>query len=68
MATVLGVSKSGYYQYLKARPSSRSQANQHLIEQIKQIHQSSHGTYGSHRIHAEAGQWENRALDSALLD
>jgi putative transposase len=53
MATVLEVSKSGYYQYLKARPSSRSQANQHLIEQIKQIHQSSHGTYGSPRIHAE---------------
>ena len=53
MATVLGVSKSGYYQFLKAQPSLRSQANQHLTAQIKQIHQTSHETYGSPRIHAE---------------
>ena len=37
MATVLGVSKSGYYQFLKAQLSSRSQANQLLIEKIKEI-------------------------------
>lgn len=53
MATVLGVSKSGYYQFLKAQLSSRSQANQLLIEKIKEIHRNSHETYGSPRIHAE---------------
>ena len=42
-----------YYQFLKAQPSLRSQANQHLTAQIKQIHQTSHETYGSPRIHAE---------------
>jgi len=53
MAAVLGVSKSGYYQFLKAQPSLRSRANQRLIEKIKQIHQNSYETYGSPRIHAE---------------
>jgi len=53
MATVLGVSKSGYYQFLKAQPSLRSQANQYLLEKIKKIHQSSYETYGSPRVHAE---------------
>jgi putative transposase len=53
MAIVLGVSKSGYYRFLKATPSLRAQANQRLIEKIKRIHQSSYETYGSPRIHAE---------------
>ena len=53
MAAVLGVCKSGYYQFLKAQPSLRFQANQHLIKKIKKIHQASHETYGSPRIHAE---------------
>jgi putative transposase len=53
MATVLGVSKSGYYQFLKARPSLRAQANQHLIEKIKVIHRNSYELYGNSRIHAE---------------
>lgn len=53
MTTVLGVSKSGYYQFLKARPSLRTQANQHLIKKIKKIYRSSHETYGSPRIYAE---------------
>ena len=53
MAIVLGVSKSGYYRFLKAKPSLGSQTNHHLIEKIKKIHQSSYETYGSPRIHAE---------------
>lgn len=53
MAIVLGVSKSGYYRFLKAKPSLRAQSNQRLIEKIKRIHQSSYETYGSPRIHAE---------------
>ena len=53
MAAVLGVSKSGYYRFLQAKPSPRSQANHQLLERIKQIHQNSYETYGSPRIHAE---------------
>jgi transposase InsO family protein len=53
MAEVLGVSRSGYYRFLSARPSTREQENKRLLEQILLIHQESHETYGSPRIHAE---------------
>jgi transposase InsO family protein len=53
MAKVLGVSRSGYYRFLKAKPSLRKQENERLLEKIRLIHQSSFGTYGSPRIHAE---------------
>lgn len=53
MATVLGVSRSGYYHFLKAEPSARDRENQRLFEKISLIHQTSFNTYGSPRIHAE---------------
>lgn len=53
MAKLLGVSRSGYYRFLKAKPSLRDQENERLLEKIRLIHQSSFGTYGSPRIHAE---------------
>lgn len=53
MAKVLGVSRSGYYRFLKAKPSLRDQENERLLEKIRLIHQSTFETYGSPRIHAE---------------
>lgn len=53
MAKVLGVSRSGYYRFLKAKPSLRDQENERLLEKIRLIHHSSFETYGSPRIHAE---------------
>lgn len=53
MAEVLGISRSEYYRFLSARPSAREQENKRLLEQILLIHQESHETYGSPRIHAE---------------
>lgn len=53
MAKVLGVSRSGYYRFLKAEPSLRDQEDKALLEKIRLIHQSSFETYGSPRIHAE---------------
>jgi putative transposase len=53
MSQVLGVSRSGYYAFIKAAPSTRDQANKKLIEKIKIIHGESRQTYGSPRIHAE---------------
>jgi transposase InsO family protein len=53
MAAVLGVSRSGYYHFLKAGPSAREQENQRLLEEISLIHETSFKTYGSPRIHAE---------------
>ncbi len=53
MAKVLGVSRSGYYRFLKAEPSLRDQKNKQLLDKIRLIHQTSFETYGSPRIHAE---------------
>ena len=50
---LLGVSRSGYYEW-KDRPiSAREQDNELLVKQIKQIHADSRGSYGSPRVHAE---------------
>lgn len=53
MAKVLGVSRSGYYCFLKAEPSLRDQENKKLLDKIRRIHETSFETYGSPRIHAE---------------
>jgi transposase InsO family protein len=50
---VLGVSESGYYDWRSRRPSTRSVRHAWLTEQIRGVHQSSFGTYGSRRVHAE---------------
>jgi putative transposase len=50
---VLGVSRSGYYDWLGRPPSLRDQENTLLIKQIEQIYADSRGTYGWPRIHAE---------------
>jgi putative transposase len=53
MAEVLEVSRSGYYQFLKGVLSERTQANEQLLAEIKQVHTASRETYGSPRIHKE---------------
>ena len=58
---VLGVSTSGYYAWLKRGPSERSKANAALLEEIKEIHAESDGTYGAPRIHADLEAEEDGA-------
>jgi putative transposase len=53
LCAVLGVSPSGYYAW-RGRPlSAHDQANRKLATEIRAIHESSRGTYGSPRVHAE---------------
>lgn len=53
MCRMLGVSRSGYYDW-RDRPSSvRNRADAALTERIRKIHERSRHTYGSPRIHAE---------------
>ncbi len=52
MCMVLGVSPSGYYDWLKRLPSQRQQANDKLLAAIRREHETSRETYGSPRIHA----------------
>jgi putative transposase len=53
MCRVLGVSPSGYYDWLNRAPSARAVADAALTERIKAHHSASRGTYGAPRIHAD---------------
>lgn len=53
MCRVLGVSRSGYYDWKDRPPSRRSQQDAALTEKIHEIHRRSRETYGSPRMHAE---------------
>lgn len=50
MGRVLGLSRSGYYVWLKRPESERSRRNRSLGSQIRRIHQRSRRTYGSPRV------------------
>lgn len=56
MCRVLGVSRSGYYNWVKRQeqpPSTREMANQELTAAIKSTFVRSRNTYGAPRIYAE---------------
>jgi transposase InsO family protein len=53
MCRLLGVSSSGYYAWVKQRPSRRAATDAALIAEIHSAHAASRGTYGAPRIHAE---------------
>jgi putative transposase len=50
---LLGVSRSGYYEWRDRPESARDADNALLLKQIEQIHAGSRGSYGSPRVHAE---------------
>lgn len=50
MCKVLGVSRSGYYAWIKRPESERKKQNDVLIAEIRRIHDESRGTYGLPRI------------------
>lgn len=50
MCKVLKVSRSGYYKSLHGEPSQRVLRSQKIREQVKQLHEQSHETYGSYKI------------------
>ena len=53
MCRVLQVSRSGYYRWLKRKPSQRERENQRLDAQIREIYDQSKGRYGSPKITQE---------------
>ena len=50
MCKVFKVSRGGYYNWLRSKPSKRNLENQLLLEQIKGIYQDSKQRYGSPKI------------------
>jgi putative transposase len=53
MCRMLGVSRSGYYDWKDRPPSKRTQEDAALTERIHEIHHRSRATYGYPRVHAE---------------
>jgi putative transposase len=53
MAKVLGVSRSGYYQYTGHQECATKRKNGELLVKIKEIGKGKRQVYGSPRIHAE---------------
>lgn len=51
MCRVLGVSRSGLYAWRSRRSSTREATDTKLRWQIRSIHETSRGTYGSPRVH-----------------
>ena len=50
---LLGVSRSGYYDWARRSPSDRALADAWLTEKITAIHRQRRRVYGARRIHAE---------------
>jgi putative transposase len=58
LCRLLGVAPSGYYAWKQRTPSAWATANAALTERIRTVHERSHGTYGSPRVHAELREAE----------
>jgi putative transposase len=50
---LLGVSRSGYYEWATRAPSDRELTDAWLTEKIREIHAANRSVYGAPRIHAE---------------
>jgi putative transposase len=68
---VLGVSRSGYTDWLGRPASIREQRNTELVKIIKEVHEESRRSYGSPRVHAELtlgrGEQVNRKRVERLM-
>jgi putative transposase len=53
MCEVLGVSKSGYYDWLKRPLSNQAKRRQELTKEVIRVHRDSHQIYGSPKIHKQ---------------
>lgn len=57
LCDVMGVSRSGYYDFLNRPPSKRAKEDKKLSAQIIDIHQKSYGTYGKRRLQKKIAQY-----------
>ena len=64
LCRVLQVSRSGFYEWAKRKPSARDLRNAPLAAKVAQAHEKSRGTYGSPRVRMElrARWWVGSSL------
>lgn len=51
LCRAMGVSRGGYWAWVRRKPTARDEANVILLRDIRRVHGSSRGTYGSPRVH-----------------
>ena len=68
MAQWLQVSKSGYYAWRKRPQSLRGTENEALLKEIIQIHEASHGTYGSRKITREINRKSEKPVNHKRVE
>jgi putative transposase len=71
MCRLLHVSKSAFYDSLKAKPCLRTQENEQLKWNIQRLFQASRGTYGTRRLQKalrQEGRWVSRKRIGHLMN
>lgn len=66
MCRLLRVSRPGFYEWQHRKRSVRNQSNQHLLEQIRSIHEESDATYGSPRMTIELQENGNECSENRV--
>jgi putative transposase len=66
MCRTMGVSRSGYYAYVKRPESNRSKRQKEVLEHIRRIHRESHEIYGSPNITMEL-RWEGISVSRGMV-
>ena len=51
MCTVLEISRSGFYAWLKREPSERNKSDARMLDLIREVHKTNRGVYGAPRVH-----------------
>ena len=70
MSRVLGVSKAGYYAWVRRPPSAHATADAALLKRVRTVYASSRQTYGAPRVHAglqERGEQHGRKRIARLM-
>lgn len=65
---VLEVSTSGYYEWRSRPASGRDLEQAYLIEEIREVHAASYGTYGHRRVHAELTMGRHREISHGRVE
>jgi hypothetical protein len=68
MCRMLGVSRSGYYDWRGRPPSARTTANLALLGNVRRLQARHHGRYGSPRMHAAPGLCRGRLCGWKVID
>lgn len=66
MARVLGVSKAGYYAWLRRPPSAHAAAAAALLKRVRTVHASSRQSYGAPRWRATIRVRTRAVFDAAV--